>query len=315
MCTHLVYQPKKDAFVSWCDEHPVYATQSDAERHLVTGEKVYQFLVDEMLGRRFKSSEMSYNTIESYVAALVSLFKEQRDQGINMNNHPRENSDLKCLLAERRQKMMAAKSQQPVPTSTGKRAHGVIAVLDPSTMELSAGEVSPVGTPTSTATMDPAHASGNASATMAGSSLWPGNTFLHRSASAASADDALMTPAMIQHLLKQQEKILQKMARIENGVQTMAEVFRSLCGFMEHAINSGALQVVPSFNMSAFGEDRQQEAGDNAAGAARANNASAAAAADEEDEEEEEEEEEETATTATTSRTTKSSRHKRPRRQ
>ncbi|KAK9465888.1 hypothetical protein V1512DRAFT_264955 [Lipomyces arxii] len=109
------YTTKQQEWREFCDE------MKYEDRYLVYEKKLMSFLRNRVLNRNLKrqkragtedltatssainkstedSGKLSKNTIKAYVSALVNLYEEQRENGINLHPHPRGDT-LKILIS------------------------------------------------------------------------------------------------------------------------------------------------------------------------------------------------------------------------
>ncbi|KAI3633127.1 hypothetical protein MIR68_009202 [Amoeboaphelidium protococcarum] len=81
--TNLAYNPKQIEFQDWCTERQF------RDRDTVSGEKLHAFVSDMVVGRPSRTDPtvtVGAPTVNSYVAAITDLYKQQKLR--NMNNYP-----------------------------------------------------------------------------------------------------------------------------------------------------------------------------------------------------------------------------------
>lgn len=98
--TQRAYTKRQEEFIAWCTSKG--AAFSDLTRYTVTGEKLHLFLEECVIGRtkRHKGKSgpsertetIGRATVNSYVAAMVDLWKQQARANINSNPSPRDDA-------------------------------------------------------------------------------------------------------------------------------------------------------------------------------------------------------------------------------
>ncbi|KAI8069197.1 transcriptional activator of glycolytic enzymes-domain-containing protein [Gongronella butleri] len=121
--TSKTYAPRQKEFRNWCDVS--FPDEPIDERYIVTGEKLHAFMVQQVIGRRYKkdsNKKIKVGTCGQYVAAIVDYYQKQVRLGINHHEHPRRACDelLTNLRREEREnrkretEMLRQQKQQQV---------------------------------------------------------------------------------------------------------------------------------------------------------------------------------------------------------
>lgn len=101
--TSRAYKNKQAEFMQWCDaKGPAF---NSLTRYTVTGPKLHLFLEESVIGRSKRrksqsgrSQTVGKSTVNSYVAAMVDLWRQQ--QRMKINNHPSPRDDAVALLLQ-----------------------------------------------------------------------------------------------------------------------------------------------------------------------------------------------------------------------